>query len=41
MDEASITAMLDSALLTDEEMQDPETWKNFEDPLPVWQVDGE
>lgn len=37
LDQARITAALDSALLTDDEMQlGLEGWKRFPDPIPVW-----
>lgn len=38
MNDEEIIALLDSALLTDEEMQNPESWKDFEDPLPEWEI---
>jgi hypothetical protein len=42
MDEAGLRAMLDSCLLTDEEMtMGPERWvEEFEDPLPPWEELG-
>ena len=37
LDQTRITSDLDSALLTDAEMQlKPEGWKRFPDPIPVW-----
>jgi len=36
MDEAEITKILDSALLTTEELENPETWKHLRDTLPQW-----
>jgi len=38
MDKNHIIKLLDKALLTDEEMKNPEEWKNFEDPLPIWNI---
>jgi G3E family GTPase len=39
MDEPSLRAQLDACLLRDEEMAlGPEGWRNFEDPLPSWEV---
>jgi hypothetical protein len=38
MDENQIHQYLDYALLSDEEMNNQENWKNFEDPLPRWEV---
>ena len=38
MNDEEIIALLDSALLTDDEMQNPESWKDFEDPLPEWEI---
>lgn len=38
MDQAAIEAVLDEALVTDDEMSaGPEYWLNFEDPLPSWE----
>lgn len=36
MDKEKIISMLDSALLTQEELQHPETWKNMKDVFPEW-----
>jgi hypothetical protein len=37
MDEQHLHAMLDGCLLSDKEMAGgPESWKQFEDPLPPW-----
>ena len=36
IDEEKITEMLDDALISDEEYDHPETWANFNDPLPAW-----
>ena len=36
MDEKTVTKILDDALLTDEEYADPDSWKDFNDPLPAW-----
>jgi hypothetical protein len=39
MDEARLRAMLESCLLTDEEMAlGREAWSAFADPIPHWQV---
>lgn len=41
MDEASLRAMLDVCLLTDEEMElGPAGWADFEDPLPPWDLEA-
>jgi len=36
MDESSVMQMLDYALVTDEQYNSPETWKDFIDPFPIW-----
>lgn len=37
LQESALVAMLDSCLLTDEEMsQGPEVWATWDDPLPPW-----
>jgi len=36
MDENAITHMLDSALLTADELSRPESWKNMKDVFPQW-----
>ncbi len=42
LDEAAVRAVLDPALLTDQELaQGPETWRSLPDPLPEWQVTAE
>ncbi len=38
MNNDEIIWFLDYALLTKEEMENPEIWKNFSDPLPKWQI---
>ena len=38
MDIEEITQMLDSALLTSEEINQPEMWHTFHDPLPKWEI---
>ncbi len=38
MDENQITDFLDYALLTDQEMEHPEIWSYFPDPLPKWEM---
>lgn len=36
MDKQEIIKLLDSALLTDEELNSPEDWTNYLDPFPAW-----
>ncbi len=36
MNNDEIIALLDKALLTEEEMSHPELWNDFEDPVPKW-----
>lgn len=36
MDKDEVKKILDSALITDDEYQNPDSWKNFTDPLPAW-----
>lgn len=36
MNEEAIQKLLDSALVTDEEFQNHEDWKNYNDPFPAW-----
>jgi G3E family GTPase len=36
MNRAQIEAQLNAALLSDAEMQQPESWRTFPDPLPAW-----
>jgi len=36
MDEEHITLLLDKALLSDEEYNNPDSWKDFTDPFPTW-----
>jgi hypothetical protein len=37
MDKAALTALFDTALLTDEEFAlSPEAWRNLPDPFPQW-----
>lgn len=36
MDQAEITELLSAALLSDEEMKNPDSWKDLKDPFPAW-----
>jgi G3E family GTPase len=38
INESEITKLLDTALLTDEELAHPELWSSFKDTLPEWQI---
>jgi len=38
MDNEEIKKLLDYAILTDEEMEKPESWINFKDNLPSWDI---
>lgn len=38
MDEDKITKLLDSALLTEDELNNFDSWSSFLDPLPAWQI---
>jgi G3E family GTPase len=40
IDQKAIEKILDFALLTDEEMQDENTWKDMFDPLPKWEMEA-
>jgi hypothetical protein len=36
MDKEEIIQLLDSALLTQEEMKHQKNWENMKDPFPAW-----
>lgn len=36
IDKTEITKLLDSALLTQEELNHPEGWEDYNDPFPTW-----
>lgn len=39
LDKDTIMQQLEDALLTEEELKDPSSWKDFSDPFPEWQKD--
>jgi hypothetical protein len=42
MDEAHVRRVLDSCLLTDDEMaRGAKKWRRYDDPLAAWMLDGE
>ena len=36
MDQEEITKILEEALVTEEEYNNPDSWKDFKDTLPAW-----